>query len=43
MFGLGSRSDSAQRLRFVNWRTVGLYGAALIATVVAGWAISRVG
>jgi hypothetical protein len=43
MFGLGSRSDSAHRVRFVNWRTVGLYGVALIATVVAGWAISHVG
>jgi len=43
MFGLGSRSGSVQRARFINWRGVGLYGLVLIVTVVAGWAISRVG
>jgi hypothetical protein len=43
MLGFGSRHGSAQRLRLVNWRTVGLYGVALMATIVAGWAISRVG
>jgi len=43
MFGFGSWSDSMQRVRIVNWRVVGLYGLALIATVVLGWAISLVG
>jgi hypothetical protein len=43
MLGFGSRSDSKQRARLVNWRAVGLYGLALIATVVVGWAISHVG
>jgi hypothetical protein len=43
MFGLGSRSGSVHRARFVNWRAVGLYGLALFVTIVAGWAISRVG
>ena len=27
----------------VNWRTIGLYGATLLASVLAGWAISHVG
>jgi hypothetical protein len=43
MFGLGSPSGTMQRARFVNWRRVGLYGLAPIVTIVAGWAISRVG
>jgi len=43
MFGLGSRTNSAPRARFANWRSVGLFSLALLATVVAGWAISRVG
>jgi hypothetical protein len=43
MFGLGSRFDSARRARLVNWRAVGLYGLAVAVTIVAGWAISRVG
>jgi hypothetical protein len=43
MFGLGARLDSARWARIINWRAVGLYALAVAVTIVAGWAISRVG